>query len=94
MIEGFIFMHLDKCQPRYCSWCCPSFAGQAESLPLEAIWWLKWVSGEEYYQILYCAISVAQTTKKLAIEQYEPSNTQNSNFITIWATEMAQYKIW
>ena len=40
------------------------------------------------------SISVAQTTKKLAIEQYEPSNTQNSNFITIWATEMAQYKIW
>ena len=67
---------------------------KAESLPSEAIWWYKWVPGEEYYQILYCAISVVQTTKKLAKEQYEPSNTQNSNFITIWATEMAQYKIW
>ena len=93
MIEGFIFMHLDKCQPRYCSWCCPSFAGQAESLPLEAIWWLKWVSGEEYYQILYFAISVAEMVMKLLFWVLEGSYCSIANFFVVWATEMAQYKI-
>ena len=89
MIEGFIFMHLDKCQPRYCSWCCLSFAGQAGSLPLEAIWWIKWVSGEEYYQILYCTISVAQMVMKLLFWVLEGSYCSIALWwFLCWPTDM------
>ena len=65
-----------------------------ESLHLEAIWWLKWVSGEEYYQILYCAISVAQMVMKLLFWVLEGSYCSIANIFVVWATEMAQYKIW
>ena len=37
-----------------------------EWMPLEAIWWTRWFSGEEYYHFLYCAIYVAQIVKELA----------------------------
>ena len=59
------------------------------SLKVEMSFWWRVLSS-----FVLCHFCSSNNKKVSIIHQYESSNTPNSNFITIWATEMAQYKIW
>ena len=76
---------------RIASWVCGKglkLAFRSLLMVVMSFWW------RVLSNFVLCHFCSPNNKKVSIIHQYESSNTPNSNFITIWATEMAQYKIW